>query len=90
MSHTIEITIRLFGAFRKFHGAPLTLSLPTGCSVTDVKAALGNTLTSLNPAFTDRELLDKSALADDRAVLAPDATLQQDSQLAILPPVCGG
>jgi len=90
MSQTIEITIRLFGAFRKFHNAPLTLFLPAGCSVTDIKTALGHALTSLNPAFADQELLDKSVLADDRAVLAPGATLQQNCQLAILPPVCGG
>ena len=90
MTSTIQITVRLFGAFRKYYGSPIVLSVPANCSVPDIKSAIGKKLVLLNTAFADQELLDKSALADDRAVLAADATLQQDCQLAILPPVCGG
>lgn len=90
MSQTIKVTIRLFGAFRKFHESPVVVSVPIGCDAADVKSALGNALASLNLVFADQELLDKSALADDRTVLAHSATFHQDCQLAILPPVCGG
>lgn len=90
MTQEIKITVRLFGAFRKFHASPVMMSLPLGSSVADVKASLGIALKTLNPLFTDQDLLDKSALADNRAVLSPATRLQQDCDLAILPPVCGG
>ncbi len=90
MTQTIQITVRLFGTFRKFHNTPLSLTLLSGASVSDIKIAVGQALQALNPAFNDLELLEKSALADDRAVLNPDASLTADTQLAILPPVCGG
>lgn len=90
MTTSIQIQIRLFGAFRKFHHAPVSLTVPSGATVPEIKQALGNALQALNPAFNDAELLEKSALADHRAVLAPDASFTADSQLAILPPVCGG
>ena len=90
MTQTIQIHVRLFGAFRKFHNAPIKLTVPSGTSVSQIKSELGQSLQSLNPAFNDLELLAKSALADDHAVLSPDASLTADTQLAILPPVCGG
>lgn len=90
MLKDINISIRLFGAFRKFHAAAISLTLPEGASVADVKLALGQALEHINPEFKDFELLEKSALADDKAVLNATDLLHRDAQLAILPPVCGG
>lgn len=90
MSANIHLTVRLFGAFRSVYSQPVTLSVPAGASVNVIKDALGAELARLNPSFHDTDLLARSALATNSAVLQPDACLNTDAHLAILPPVCGG
>jgi molybdopterin converting factor small subunit len=90
MPQDIQLTIRLFGAFRGIHPEPVCLTMPAGVTVDTIKQALGTELTRLNPAFVDTSLLARSALATDRLVLPPEACLNEDAHLAILPPVCGG
>jgi molybdopterin converting factor small subunit len=90
MTPDIQLDIRLFGAFRKFHAQPITLHVARGCTVAHVKAVLGAELQRLNSAFQDQELLAKSALASDSRVLDQQACLTESAHLAILPPVCGG
>lgn len=79
----ITVSVRCFGAFRN-HGERLEVTVPAGATITDVKAAL----TQYLPA--ESALIADSVLADDHAVLAEDAAFTADTQLAILPPVCGG
>lgn len=90
MSAENHISIRLFGVFRKFHNSPVVVPIAANTSVSAAKTALGHELKKLNPAFSDFELLEKSALADERRVLTPDEIVKAGSSLAILPPVCGG
>lgn len=90
MSQSITLTIKMFGAFRKYHPGTLDVSVPADCSIADVKSAMVDALRRTNPSFADYELVDKSVLADSRRVLKADERLQQATALAILPPVCGG
>lgn len=84
MQDDITITIRLFGAFRKY-GDAMKLTLPAGCAVADIKAGLAEKLAS-----NDAALVSDSAIANDNAIIAADTVFTADATLAILPPVCGG
>lgn len=84
MSDDMTIRIKLFGAFRRY-GADITLTLPAGSSVTDIKAALAQQL-----EVPEKTLVADAVLANDTTIL-PDAYIfNKTCQLAILPPVCGG
>lgn len=82
--NTITVTMRLFGAFRKY-GETAVFSVPSGSSVPQVKAGLAAAL-----RMDDKTLIDDSALANDNEVIAEDTVFATDCRLAILPPVCGG
>lgn len=84
MQDNIKVTIRLFGAFRKY-GDVMELTLPTGCAVADIKAGLAEKL-----AGNDAALVTDSAIANDNEIIAADTVFTADATLAILPPVCGG
>lgn len=79
-----DITIQLFGAFRPL-GTVMALQVSSGSSVHDVRTAFAIKL----PADL-HDLLEVSRFADERAVLAENAIVSNDSTLAILPPVSGG
>jgi molybdopterin converting factor small subunit len=88
---TIELQIRLFGAFRQFHTDPVALTIATGSTAQAIKVALGLELQRLSAgAFTETALLSQSVLATENSVLEDSTLLTEDTQLAILPPVCGG
>jgi len=80
----INITLRLFGAFRKY-GEKVTFTVPAGCTVAVVKERLAEVLQS-----ADKNLIRDSVLANDNEIIDGGAVLSKDSHLAILPPVCGG
>lgn len=80
----IAINIKLFGAFRK-HGDKVSFTFPSGASVQDVKERLAQELKGADPA-----LINDSAIANDNEIIGADAVFTEDSELAILPPVCGG
>jgi molybdopterin converting factor small subunit len=80
----IQITMRLFGAFRKY-GENVSFAVPAGCTVTAVKEKLAEVL-----KLSDKKLLMDSVLANDNEIIDGCAALTRDSSLAILPPVCGG
>lgn len=90
----LSLEVRLFGAFRQFGAQPVQLSLPAGCTVREVKSALGDTLAETGAGNPDKEklasLLDSSVLATSRRVLADADVLHENQSLAVLPPVCGG
>ncbi len=79
-----DITIQLFGAFRPL-GTTMALQVPKGASVHDVRAAFADTLPK-----DLHDLLEVSRFADERAVLAENAIVIENSTLAVLPPVSGG
>ena len=84
MSGSITLTVNLFGAFRGHeNGKPLTLCLPHGATLIEARRAL-------KAALNNHPLIDDSALADETQILPEDAVFERDTQIAILPPVCGG
>lgn len=91
MSGSINLFIQLFGAFRPYgNGETMVLEVPQGASVSEVKSHLKAALRKACPDFDKAALVDESALADDTQILAEDMTLNANTTLAILPPVCGG
>lgn len=89
----MEVEIRCFGAFRKYEragGAPLRVRVAEGATVGEVKRALAATLADAVPGFSDGALVEDSALADDRRILAVSDRVDAPCTLMILPPVCGG
>ena len=84
MDKQIKITIRLFGAFRKY-GDALELDMPSGSSVADIKSCLAEKL-----GGNDAALVADSAIANDNEIINSGAIFDADATLAILPPVCGG
>ena len=80
----ITVTMKLFGAFRRY-GNLVTFTVPAGASVGMVQGALSKAL----PA-ADAALIQDSAIANDKAVLPVESVFTESCQLAILPPVCGG
>ncbi|MEK6746163.1 MAG: MoaD/ThiS family protein [Pseudomonadota bacterium] len=91
MSGSITLTISLFGAFRPYgNGETMTLEVPQGVNVREVKNHLKVALKKARADFDKAALVDESALADDTQILAEDMTISTSTTLAILPPVCGG
>jgi len=84
MSNQIKITIRLFGAFRKY-GDVLELDMPSGSSIADIKSRLAEKLDT-----NDATLVADSAIANDNEIINSGTVFDADATLAILPPVCGG
>ena len=80
----ITITIKLFGAFRKY-GETLELSLPAGSSIQDVKNGMAERFDA-----NDVVLVNDSAMANDNEIIQGERAFNEDTELAILPPVCGG
>jgi molybdopterin converting factor small subunit len=84
---TIDIRVRLFGAFRQFaEGPAMALTVPAGGSVADVRKAFAARFQGNDNALA---LLKASAFATDQSVLDDDDALP-DAELSVLPPVCGG
>ena len=84
MDNQITLTIRLFGAFRKY-GDTLELRLEPGASVADIKSCLAQKLDT-----NDAALVADSAIANDNTIIGAGEVFEMDAVLAILPPVCGG
>lgn len=80
----IDIKIKLFGAFRK-NGHELQLCLPAGSTIGNVKQKI-----SLQLADADAALVYDSVLADENTILPDGYILEENANLSILPPVCGG
>jgi molybdopterin converting factor small subunit len=85
----IEVTIRLFGAFREYQ-PELRLELPPGTTIAGLKARIASALRERFPNFRHEALLADSAVGSPRAVLSPEWRLSESGELALLPPVCGG
>jgi molybdopterin converting factor small subunit len=90
---TVEVDVRLFGAFRKYEPQAFTLVVPRGTPVRTLRRRLADALRERCPSFADEALLDVSVVADAERILDDGDRLDAGCArlaLAILPPVCGG
>lgn len=88
---TLEVRVRLFGAFRKYgDGAEIRVRVPELSGPAELKDALGVRLRELHPGFSEDRLLADSVIADDARVLDAGSRLTEGTAVAVLPPVCGG
>jgi molybdopterin converting factor small subunit len=90
MSIPIRLSIKMFGAFRKYHQGTLDIEVLAGCTMQAVKGAIAEALRQSNPSFSDVALVHQSAIADHQRVYREDECISMPASLAILPPVCGG
>jgi molybdopterin converting factor subunit 1 len=81
----VDLTVKLFGAVRERVGEKLlSLSLPDGTSVADLRARLAS-----EHAVFD-EFGDRLAVSVNFEIADSDATLSDGDEVAFLPPVSGG
>lgn len=86
----MKVDLSLFGAFREFDPeATLSLQLPDGASVAQLRTALADYAQAHWPGFRPG-LLAVSVFANSQSVLRDAEPLPADGQMAVLPPVCGG
>ena len=79
------IEVQLFARARDLAGVPrLTVSLPAGATVGDLRRRLGELVPNL------ATLLERSALAVDSEWADDAVPLASGSEVALLPPVSGG
>lgn len=90
MNDSMTLSIRMFGAFRKYHQGILAVNLPVGSTAATAKEAIAAALRQQNPTFGTSDLVEKSVLADNQRILAAEEKITGATTLAILPPVCGG
>ncbi len=87
---SVGITIRLFGAFRKFgNGSEIEISVRCGTNLKELRVLLSQYLRENDPKFSETLVVD-SAIANDTKILTNDFCIEKSCTLAILPPVCGG
>jgi len=81
----VDLTVKLFGAVRERVGAKLlSLSLPDGTSVADLRARLAAEYEVFD------EFGDRLAVSINFEIADSDATLRDGDEVAFLPPVSGG
>lgn len=87
----LEISIRLFGAFRDFAQNPIvTFECSPGTSIAELRQQMESRLENMRPGAGAPGLLKQSVFADERQVLGEEFRLERSQELAIIPPVCGG
>lgn len=86
----IDVTIKLFGAFRKYgNGEEMTISVPENTQIQDLKTYLGNEIKAKHGDF-DQNLINSSVFGNENEILKTDSVISKKCTLAVLPPVCGG
>jgi molybdopterin converting factor subunit 1 len=81
----MTVRVRLFARARDLVGADaVTVELPAGGTVGDVRAALGETCPELRP------LLPRSAVAVAEEFAGDEVVIPAGAEVALLPPVSGG
>ena len=80
----VVVRVLLFGHYRDVSPDPMVLSLPAGATVADA----ANALALRDARFAD--LLTRTRQAIGAEFAAPDTVLQNNTELAFLPPMSGG
>lgn len=81
---TMTLSIKYFGTFRQF-GESLSLDVPEGSTIHDIKNKLSQHLDGAH-----KELIEDSVLANNSDILPNTYVIKKNTELSILPPVCGG
>jgi sulfur-carrier protein len=83
--HRSSFIVHLFAAARDLAGtAAVTVELPAGATIADLRAALAAAMPALAP------LLARSAVAVNHDFAEDDRVLADADELAVIPPVSGG
>lgn len=80
----ITVRVLLFGHYRDFAPDPITVSLPTGATVGDAAVLLA----ARDSRFAG--LLARTRQAVGAEFVTPATVLQNETELAFLPPMSGG
>lgn len=81
----IIVTVKLFAAYQEAYGQPeLTLELPTGVTVADVR----DRLLTEHPEL--EQWRDLTRFGVNLQFVEPDTTLQSGDEVVLIPPVSGG
>lgn len=84
------VRIKMFGAFRVYVQDPfIELKIPYGITISELKKLLAEIMKQTHEDFDD-QLIQDSVIASQDTILLETAILRETSDLAILPPVCGG
>ncbi|EIM04542.1 MULTISPECIES: MoaD/ThiS family protein [Rhodanobacter] len=86
----MKVEVSLFGAFRDYQpAAAVTLEVPAGARVADLRSALAAYGRAHWPGFREGLLL-RSAFASQTCVLGEQEVLPESGPVVVLPPVGGG
>ncbi|NEQ43199.1 MAG: molybdopterin converting factor subunit 1 [Leptolyngbya sp. SIOISBB] len=81
----IIVTVKLFAAYQEAYGQPeLTLELPTGVTVADVR----DRLLTEHPEL--EQWRDLTRFGVNLQFVEPDTPLQSGDEVVLIPPVSGG
>ncbi len=85
------VRLRLFGAFRELAGRELSLRVPAGTTVAELRLHVKAALARGAGPRGGEELVESSVVASDTEILPESHRLPAgEVSLSILPPVCGG
>jgi len=81
----VKVKVRLFAGLREAVGArELTIELPEGASVAQLKAHFSSAYPAVAP------MLERSVCAIDDEYVATDERVREGAEVAFIPPVSGG
>lgn len=85
------VKLQFFGIFRQYINQEyIVLNLNGASSVKEFKQLVFNHLQQNYQGFSDQQLVQISAIANNKEILPEAAVLTNSCCLSILPPVCGG
>ena len=89
MKNEINITVELFGALRNLNdNFMINFSVPKGSFPGDIRKHLKDAFQGC--AESDIQIIDQSVFGLGEKLLSENESIEEDANLVILPPVCGG
>ena len=85
----MKVKLQLFGAFRKY-GNEMQIDLPDDSVVADLRPKIFGVLSDKNLGIDAKALIESSRFSNDEEILEEDSVINENDNLAILPPVSGG
>jgi molybdopterin converting factor subunit 1 len=81
----MRVRVKLFAAARELAGVgELSLEVPDGATVADVELAL------LNKSLSLEKIVAHARWAVDAVFVSPKCVVNENSEIALIPPVSGG